>query len=68
MPRGPRTPGRGRPALNLAAAIQTLLSDPEKRRIMGEKARQRVEKLFSWRQVARQPMDFYQEIVARQKT
>jgi starch synthase len=29
-------------ALNLAAAIQSLLSDPEKRRVMGEKARKRV--------------------------
>jgi len=31
---------------------------------MGEKARKRVEELFSWRQVARQTLDFYQEIVA----
>jgi starch synthase len=53
-------------ALNLAAAIQSLLSDPERRRVMGEKARRRVEELFSWRQVARQTLDFYQEIVARQ--
>jgi glycogen synthase len=54
-------------ALNLAAAIQSLLSDPEKRRVMGAKARRRVEELFSWRQVARQTLDFYQDIVARQK-
>ena len=54
-------------ALNLAAAIQSLLSDPEKRRVMGEKARRRVEELFSWRQVARQTLDFYQEIVEGQK-
>ena len=54
-------------ALNLAAAINALLSDPEKRRTMGEKARRRVEELFSWRQVARQTLDFYQEIVERQK-
>ena len=55
-------------ALNLAAAIQSLLSDPERRRVMGEKARRRVEELFSWRQVARQTLDFYQEIMERQKT
>ena len=54
-------------ALNLAAAIQSLLSDPERRRIMGDKARRRVEELFSWRQVARQTLDFYQEIMERQK-
>ncbi|MFZ5453335.1 MAG: glycogen synthase [Thermodesulfobacteriota bacterium] len=50
-------------ALNLAAAMQSLLSNPEKRRIMGEKARRRVEEIFSWRQVARQTLDFYQEII-----
>jgi alpha-maltose-1-phosphate synthase len=54
-------------ALNLAAAIQPLLSDPESRRVMGEKARRRVQELFSWRQVARQTLDFYPEIIERQK-
>jgi glycosyltransferase involved in cell wall biosynthesis len=34
---------------------------------MGEQARRRVEKLFSWRQVARQTLDFYQEILERHK-
>ena len=55
-------------ARDLAQAINTLLSDPEKRRTMGLKARKRVEELFSWRQVARQTMDFYQELVAAQKS
>ena len=32
---------------------------------MGAKARRRVEELFSWRQVARQTLDFYQEIIER---
>lgn len=50
-------------ARDLAQGINTLLSDPEKRRSMGIKARQRVEALFSWRQVARQTLDFYQEII-----
>jgi len=50
-------------ARNLAAAMNTLLSDPEKRRAMGKKARKRVEELFSWQQVARQTLDFYQEII-----
>lgn len=54
-------------ALNLAAAMQALLSNPEKRRVMGEKARKRVEEIFSWRQVARQTLDFYQEIVNSKK-
>jgi starch synthase len=51
----------------LAQAINTLLSDPEKRRAMGLKARKRVEEQFSWGQVARQTLDFYQELAAAQK-
>jgi starch synthase len=54
-------------ARDLAEAMNALLSDPEKRRAMGEQARRRVEKLFSWRQVARQTLDFYQEILERHK-
>jgi alpha-maltose-1-phosphate synthase len=53
-------------ARDLATAINTLLSDPEQRRTMGVKARRRVEELFSWRQVARQTLDFYQEVIERQ--
>jgi len=34
---------------------------------MGEKARRRVEELFSWRQVARQTLNFYEEIAAEPK-
>jgi starch synthase len=55
-------------ARNLAEAMNSLLSDPEKRRAMGEKARKRVEELFSWRGVARQTLDFYEEIVEAQET
>jgi starch synthase len=55
-------------ARNLAEAMNALLSDPEKRRTMGNKARRRVEELFSWRQVARQTLDFYQEIMEGQKS
>jgi starch synthase len=54
-------------ARDLAEAMNALLSDPEKRRAMGEQARRRVEKLFSWRQVARQTLNFYQDIMERQK-
>jgi starch synthase len=54
-------------ARNLAEAMNALLSDPEKRRTMGNKARRRAEELFSWRQVARQTLDFYQEIMEGQK-
>jgi len=54
-------------ARDLAEAINELLSDPEKRRTMGNKARKRVEALFSWRQVARQTLDFYQVIIEAHK-
>ncbi|MEW6386210.1 MAG: glycogen synthase [Thermodesulfobacteriota bacterium] len=50
-------------ARDLAEAVNTLLSDPEKRRNMGIRARQRVEALFSWQQVARQTLDFYREVL-----
>jgi starch synthase len=50
-------------ATNLAQAMNALLKDPQTRRTMGEKARLRVEKLFSWQQVARQTLDFYQEVI-----
>jgi starch synthase len=54
-------------ARDLAQAMNALLNDPEKRRTMGQQARVRVEKLFSWGQVARQTLDFYQDIVERYK-
>jgi glycogen synthase len=55
-------------ARNLAEAMNTLLSDPEKRQVMGKKARKRVEELFSWRGVARQTLDFYEEVVEAQNS
>jgi starch synthase len=54
-------------AMNLAQAMNALLKNPETRRAMGEKARLRVEQLFSWQQVARQTLDFYQEVTERRK-
>jgi glycosyltransferase involved in cell wall biosynthesis len=54
-------------ARDLAQAMNALLNDPEKRRTMGHQARKRVEKLFSWGQVARQTLDFYQEVAERHK-
>jgi starch synthase len=54
-------------ARDLAEAMNSLLSDPEKRRAMGKKARKRVEELFSWRQVARQTLDFSQEIISSEQ-
>jgi glycogen synthase len=47
---------------DLAAAVNDLLRSPEKRRDMGVKARQRVEKHFSWKNVAWQTLEFYREL------
>jgi glycogen synthase len=52
---------------DLAAAVNTLLADPALRERMAERARQRVEQTFSWTNIARQTLGFYQELVARRK-
>jgi glycogen synthase len=50
-------------ARDLAAAIDQLLGDPERRAAMGVKARERVERYFSWASVARRTLDFYRELM-----
>ncbi|MFP3867210.1 MAG: glycogen synthase [Desulfobacteraceae bacterium] len=49
-------------AQDLAAAINALIFDPERLRLMGAKARQRVEQHFSWTSIARQTLEFYREL------
>jgi len=50
-------------ARDLARALNALLADPELRRTMGEKGRQRAEALFSWAAVARRTLVLYQTLV-----
>jgi glycogen synthase len=50
-------------ARDLAAAINSLMAAPEKRADMGKKARARVERRFSWKSVARQTLEFYQDVM-----
>jgi glycosyltransferase involved in cell wall biosynthesis len=57
----PRDPERF--ARDLAAAMNDLLADPERRMRMGQRSRQRVERLFSWKSVARRTYDFYQSLI-----
>jgi glycogen synthase len=52
---------------DLAAAINVLLDDPDLREMMAARARARVEREFSWTNIARQTLEFYQELVAGRK-
>jgi glycosyltransferase involved in cell wall biosynthesis len=56
----PRNPARF--SRDLADAINVLLDDPALRQSMGGKARTRVEQHFSWTSIARQTLDFYQQV------
>ncbi len=46
----------------LAAAVDALMADPERRAAMGRAARARVEEHFSWRAIAAQTLAFYREL------
>ena len=50
-------------AHRLAEALNYLMANPGIRKEMGLKARQRVQEKFSWRQIARQTVEFYREII-----
>jgi starch synthase len=49
---------------DLAAAVNVLLANPSLRASMAVKARARVEQRFSWTSIARQTLEFYQQLVA----
>jgi starch synthase len=61
----PRDPGRF--ARDLAAAVNTLMADPARRETMAARARERVEREFSWESIARKTLDFYAELIARSR-
>lgn len=50
-------------ARDLARPINTLLADPDLRRVMGIQGRKRAEARFSWRAIARQTLALYQSLV-----
>jgi glycogen synthase len=50
-------------ARGLADGVNRLMADPDLRRSMGEKSRQRVEEQFSWTAIAEQTLGFYKELV-----
>lgn len=50
-------------AAELARALSTLLDNPELRRSMGERGRQLVERSFTWRIVAKELANLYEQIL-----
>jgi alpha-maltose-1-phosphate synthase len=53
---------------DLASSVNSLLSSPERRKSMSEEGRKRVENHFSWRSIARQTSEFYEEVLSRAKS
>jgi glycosyltransferase involved in cell wall biosynthesis len=51
----------------LADAIEALLADEDRRREMGERARQRAEERFSWEYVAERTAEVYRTVLMYQK-
>ena len=66
-PRGHRADGEPENpeqfARDLAAAVNALLRDPERRASMASRARARVEAQFGWTSIARQTLDFYDALI-----
>jgi starch synthase len=48
---------------DLAEAVNSLLVSPETIAVMGRRARRKVEECFSWKNVARQTLEFYRELL-----
>ena len=53
---------------DLAAAVNVLLDDDDLRETMARQARARVEREFSWTSIARQTLEFYQELVGGRRS
>ena len=54
-------PGEVKP---LAAAIRTLLEDPNRCRSMGEAGARRIPERFSWKRTAEETLHLYQRVLA----
>ena len=52
---------------DLAAAVNELMAAPERREAMGKAARARVLAQFSWKRIAELTLDFYRELLTREK-
>jgi starch synthase len=56
---------RERFALDLARAVNSLISSPDTRRNMGMAARERVNAHFTWKAVAKKTLDFYKKLISK---
>lgn len=54
-------------ARDLGARLTELLGDPEKCRRFGEAGRRRAEDIFSWRAVAKQTIELYQQLLEQKR-
>ena len=54
-------------ARDLAARINELMADPQKRRVFGAAGRRRVEEIFGWPAIARQTVDLYESLTGGSK-
>jgi glycosyltransferase involved in cell wall biosynthesis len=52
-------------SLDLAGAVNQLMSSRKGLKEMGKKSRKRVEKYFSWNSIAHQTLDFYRDIILK---
>jgi starch synthase len=57
----------GKFARDLASAINSLMADPARRNAMARRARERVERDFSWQSIAAKTLAFYEELVAARR-
>ncbi len=53
---------------DIATALNSLLSSPEKMKAMGRKSREWIEKNFSWKTIAQQTLDLYKELIQERKS
>jgi glycogen synthase len=61
----PKNPDRY--ARDLAAAINQLMTAPEKIKTMGDASRKRVEKYFSWKSIAAKTLECYRQVIERHR-
>jgi starch synthase len=57
-----------RNSFQLARAITDILSDSSCRRRLGQEARKRIEKEFTWEAIAKKTLEFYKSLLNEKRT